>query len=257
MNKIQDKTSRSFGYEWSRFPDIHREDEANLLSYLSLKPDDFVGKDVIDVGCGNGRFSYYAHKWGARSVLALDASAEVVEVAQRNLEGLKGVQVIQANILSAVWERVADIVMCIGVLHHLEEPEEAIRRLTWLLRPGGVLCIWVYGRDGNRMARWLYEPLRKVTRRVPRGLLYWGCWIPAVGVEMCNRLQVPLFTQYRMFPFRTKWNDALDVFTAPLVRYYRPYEVLGMLSDAGLREVEVGSRVLNGVAVGIKAIGYR
>ena len=103
----------------------------------------------------------------------------------------------------------------------------------------------------------MYEPIRKVTKLLPKKLVYWLCWFPAVGVETCNRLGLPVFRQYKQFPFRTKWNDAFDVFATPLVKYCSEDVVRQWLDDAGLRNVVTGPRVLNGVKVGIRAMGVK
>ena len=254
---ISDRTSESFGYEWSKFDKIQDADEENFLSYLFLEPADFAGKDVVDAGCGNGRFSYWAAKYGAKSVLAFDASEEVVKVAKKNLKPFDNVKTVAVDIRWVAGKEMADIVMCIGVLHHLEDPEQVVKNLVGLLRPGGVLCIWVYSKSGNRLAKWVYEPIRKITRLLPKKLMYWLCWFPAVGVEVCNRLRLPVFQQYRTFPFRTKWNDAFDVFATPLVKYCGEDEVRRWLDDAGLQDVTIEPRVLNSVKVGIKAMGKK
>lgn len=252
MTKLCD----NFGFEWSRFPEIHREYEANFLSYVEpLHPEDFKGKVVVDAGCGSGRHAYYAVKYGAEFVVALDASEAVVSTAEKNLWQYDNVVVEQGNIYDLAVRGVADIVMCIGVLHHLPDPCKAFGNLVRLLKPDGVICIWVYSKGKNRMARWLYEPIRRLTTRIPHSVLYRLCFIPAVIVELCNRFRITLFRQYRIFPFKTKWNDSFDVFATPLVRYCTHDEVRGWLEDAGLKDIVVAPRMLNGVEKGIRGIG--
>ena len=38
-----------------------------------------------------------------------------------------------------------DVVISIGVIHHLPDPEKGFRTLYSLLKPGGEIFIWVYG----------------------------------------------------------------------------------------------------------------
>jgi len=49
-------TAERFGYEWTRFAEIRPEYEAQLLGWTApVGPDAFVGRRVLDAGCGKGR----------------------------------------------------------------------------------------------------------------------------------------------------------------------------------------------------------
>ena len=79
-NNIEADTARSFGYEWHRFPEMYDEWEEQFLNYMQPHAADFFpGKKILDAGCGNGRFAYYAAKYGAE-VWAIDLGP-AVEVA--------------------------------------------------------------------------------------------------------------------------------------------------------------------------------
>src|ERR1044072_20879 len=93
----QAKTALSFGYEWQRFPEMYAEWEKQFFDYMQPHNTDFFkGKKVLDAGCGNGRFAYYAGKY-AREVWAIDLGP-AVEVAHRNTAALPNVQVVQADL---------------------------------------------------------------------------------------------------------------------------------------------------------------
>src|SRR6266705_4349636 len=68
----QIRTAFSFGYEWSRFPEMYQEWEQTFFDYMQPHGAEFFyGKKVLDAGCGNGRFAYYAARHGAE-VWAID-----------------------------------------------------------------------------------------------------------------------------------------------------------------------------------------
>src|SRR5438445_7897555 len=51
----QIRTAFSFGYEWTRFPEMYEEWEQTFLGYMQPHPPEFFrGKKVLDAGCGNG-----------------------------------------------------------------------------------------------------------------------------------------------------------------------------------------------------------
>jgi SAM-dependent methyltransferase len=55
-----------------------------------------------------------------------------------------------------------DIVFSIGVIHHLEDPEAAIKRLVRATRPGGHVLIWVYGEENMGWLVRFFDPVRRV-----------------------------------------------------------------------------------------------
>jgi 23S rRNA (cytosine1962-C5)-methyltransferase len=68
------------------------------------------GAEVLDCFCNEGGFALHAAREGARSVLALDASAEAIQKANANaaLNGLEGVTFEQADVFDAMKRLAAD-----------------------------------------------------------------------------------------------------------------------------------------------------
>jgi len=256
-NSPQERTASSFGFEWQKFSDIFAEYEDNFLSYIApIGKDFFKGKLVLDAGCGAGRHTYFAAKYGAE-VVAFDLSEKAVVSAIKNTKNLPNVRIMRGDIYRISFEKQFDCILAIGVLHHLPDPQEGFNRLVGLLKPGGTISIWVYGRKDNKLALYFYEPLRRITTRIPHNVLYYLSYIPAVAVEICNRLGLPMFRHYAIFPFKTKLNDAFDVFSAPSVKYYTKSEIRRWFVQAGLKSIQVSYRMLEGKAKGIKGLGVK
>ncbi len=249
----------SFGFEWTKFSDVFAEYEANFLSYIGpVTKEFFKGKLVLDAGCGAGRHAFFAAKYGAK-VVAFDISHKAVAVAKENVKDLPNAEVVQADIYNtpADWKGKFAYVFCLGVLHHLVNPQEGFNKLVPLLEDGGTISIWVYGRKDNKLAMYLYEPFRKITTRIPHTALYYLTYPLAMVVEVCNRLKLPFLRYYAGFPFKTKWNDVFDMLSAPSAKYYTPEEVETWFVAAGLKSISVSYRVLGGVAKGIKGFGVK
>ncbi len=258
--RLKNKTASSFGFEWNKFDDIYGEYEDNFLSYIApVDKEFFKGKTILDAGCGAGRHTYFAAKWGAKRVVGSDIGKGAVDAALENTKGLGNVSIAWADIynLPRFWEEAFDIVMCIGVAQHLPDPQAGFDKLVKMLKPGGTMLLWTYGRKDNWMAINLYEPVRKTTTKIPHKVLYWMTLPIAVGIEILNRAKAPLFQHYRRFPFRTKWNDTFDILSAPKSRYYRLWEIRKWFKDAGLKCAKVEYRMLNGKAKGIKGMGTK
>ncbi len=104
---------------------------------------DITGKRLLDLGCGAGENSVYFAKKGAFCV-ASDYSPGMVEVALKLAEN-NGVQV-EGKTVNAMDldfpDNTFDIVYASNLLHHLPDPQRAIREMYRVLKPGGKACFW-------------------------------------------------------------------------------------------------------------------
>lgn len=63
-------------------------DLASAIIHLSYMMGDLEGKEVADLGCGNGIFAIGAVLYGASHAIGIDLDPEAVEIAVRNAEKL-------------------------------------------------------------------------------------------------------------------------------------------------------------------------
>ena len=104
--------------------DMARHESLYLFDRL-----DFSAKSVLDIGCWDGYFSFMAERRGAARVLSLDDPAF-------RWGGLDGYNFLHAHFQSrAEWRRGSiyqlpgerfDIVLCYGVLYHVNDPLTAL-----------------------------------------------------------------------------------------------------------------------------------
>lgn len=111
---------------------------------------------ILDAGCGTGvSTDYLCHLNPGSTVLAVDISAGALEVARERTRrsGAAGqvreLRIEQRSLLDLAGEGPFDYINSVGVLHHLREPEAGLRALAGLLRPGGLLHLFLYA-DGGR-----------------------------------------------------------------------------------------------------------
>ena len=104
---------------------------------------DITSKRLLDLGCGAGENSVYFAKKGARC-MAADYSPGMVQVALQ-LAASNGVQIegCTANAMALKFpDNTFDFVYASNLLHHLPEPQQAIKEMHRVLKPGGKACFW-------------------------------------------------------------------------------------------------------------------
>lgn len=237
IDSISARTFKNFGYEWNAFDSIQPEDEDFWQMYFRDVPlTELVGKIGLDAGCGKGRYTFFtAHHLG--QLVAMDGSL-AVEAAVRNLRSINNVTIVRSDLRSAPFAPESfDFISCLGVLHHLAEPEEGLKKLVDLLVPGGLMLIYVYSRPVGNSLRGLAIKcaalLRHLTVRLPLKVLraisapialflYLGCVVPGqLGHLPGSRFLsgLPLAT-YRGRPLRSLWLDTFDRLSAPIENRY-------------------------------------
>ena len=169
---VQRGSTDRFGYEWAHYDAIIPEHERQLARWMgSTGLASFAGKRVLDVGCGMGRNPFFMLKNGAAKMVAVDVDEGSLGSARRNLADDARAEVHQASVYELGPERFGtfDRVTNIGVLHHLAEPERALKAMWSCVAPGGDLVLWCYGKEGNRLLLPVIQTFRFVGSRLPIG----------------------------------------------------------------------------------------
>ena len=127
---------------------------------------------ALDAGCGRG-VGLLGNATSQPDVqfLGIDinrvALAEITAEAARR--GLKNVQVQEIDLMTLEGlqapEGGFDVVYASGVIHHLADPLEGLRRLASVLAPHGMLVLMLYGRHGRAP---LYRLARAIDLLIPR-----------------------------------------------------------------------------------------
>jgi SAM-dependent methyltransferase len=110
------------------------------------------GVDILIAGCGTGShpIETYRKLAGAR-MLAIDLSSTSLAYAVRKTRALGlPIEYAQADILALDGlGRSFDVIEASGSLHHLRDPAAGWRALLRLLRPGGLMLLGLYSRQGR------------------------------------------------------------------------------------------------------------
>jgi 2-polyprenyl-6-hydroxyphenyl methylase/3-demethylubiquinone-9 3-methyltransferase len=117
--------------------DTQRRVEILVDEFLSPAP--LAGLRAIDVGCGLGMFSKRLCELGA-DVTACDLGSRLVERAS-SYAGCQGVQADCMALADTFGEESFDIVVSSECIEHTPDPQEAVRQMFKILRPGGRIAL--------------------------------------------------------------------------------------------------------------------
>jgi len=157
---------------WSRFARSFEADQeyiagkGNVQALVRKLHEEHDLKEVIELGCGTGRFTKEI-AGNAKHIVATDLSDEMLEVAKIRLSSFPNVTVQKADCCRTSFRSaIFDTVFMVNLIHVLENPSDALRESYRILRNGGKLLIASGTNYGAKES--------DIRRRVTRYLKVWG-----------------------------------------------------------------------------------
>jgi SAM-dependent methyltransferase len=110
------------------------------------------GLDILVAGCGANQAACLAFTNPSAKVVGIDVSQPSLD-HQQYLKDKHGLQNLELHLLPI--EELPklgldfDLVVCIGVLHHLADPAKGLQAIAGCLRPDGVASVMLYAKYGR------------------------------------------------------------------------------------------------------------
>lgn len=255
---LGDRVISDFGAEWSRFKFLEDSDKSELAAQaaLYLAPvkdllENNKGKIVIaDFGAGSGRWSEFLLHY-AFSLTVIEPSEGAFSTLKERFKERPQVKLLNQKIEDCVLENESiDLAVSLGVIHHIPNPETAIKKIHSKLKPSGsFLCYLYYNFENRNFAfklLWrLSDYLRLFISKLPKNLKFIVCDLIAVTfylplaklgkflsflkLEVTN---LPL-SHYKNLPLSVMRNDALDRFGTRLEQRFSRSEIKDLFEKAG------------------------
>ena len=160
---LKKNTQETFAKQWKQYKDGYyllsdpwfKKNLTRIIceEEILIKPEWFKGKEILDAGCGNGRWTHGLCKLEAK-VTSVDINIEAIEEAKRGTEELHNKPQFVNTSLENIKEKVNgsfDLVFSWGVLHHCKSFNQSLNNLASLVKEGGIIYLYLYGRETNSM----------------------------------------------------------------------------------------------------------
>ena len=251
-------TAAGFGWQWQHFTQEDEKYAAQFLGWIAPVTQEFFrDKVVLEGGCGKGRHTQLAARWGAREIIGIDLSV-AVETAFAATRSLPNAHIIQADIYHLPLARKFDYAFSVGVLHHLPDPRGGFLSLASKVKPGGHVSAWIYGAENNEwITRWVNPVREKITSRIDQRALLHLSKVPAACLYLATKLVYgPLnkngssiakhlfYNDYLSaisnFGWREQHTIVFDHLLAPTAFYIPRDEFETWWRDIGASEVVIG-----------------
>lgn len=233
-----------FGYSWDIFSEILPVHQEQFRRWgAALPADAWKGAQFLDAGCGMGRNSHWAMVEGAVGGVAIDLDERSLAAARKNLGPHPTVEVRKHSIYDIPFENKFDVAFSIGVIHHLADPEVAVRQLIKAAKPGGRVLIWVYGQENMGWLTRYFDPIRRLLfSRLPLGLVFHLSLYTSAALWLALRLGLSRLQYYKLLrtlPFRNLRVIVFDQMIPRVANYWPKEFVEALVRNAGLEDIRL------------------
>lgn len=147
--------------------------QESSLKPVQAKP--LQGLSCLDIGCGAGLVSESLARMGG-SVLGLDATAKIIEAAKAHLAN--SMDKLDLSYQCGTVESLAqkqlqyDIVTALEVVEHVQNPDQFLKDVASVVKPGGLVFLSTLNRTAKSFALGIIAA-EYILRWLPRGTHEW------------------------------------------------------------------------------------
>jgi len=251
------KIIKDFGEEWQKFSYLDSRHNSFLkkqfAKYMLPIPKNRLSPDctvAADFGAGSGRWSRELAEL-VKIVHAIEPSSSAFKVLEKALGDNPRVILHHSSIEAvALIPESLDFAMSLGVIHHLDNPQNAMNQIFRFLKCGGTFLgymyynfenkgnwyktIWRISNLGRYLISILPNPVKKSTADLLALMIYW----PLARVYLLSsRLGMKIsdfpLKQYADKSLYVMRNDCLDRFGTRLEKRFSQSEIKSILIVAG------------------------
>ena len=154
--EIKENYTKSFGYQWKKYRKTQLDNKTKLINYfrffksLNKNENRLKNKNILEVGCGAGKFSSIILNHTKANLYSVDKSNAVEATYINNKKFInKKFYIFQSDAHYLPFENnTFDISFCLGVLQHTNNVEKIIEEIINKTKKGGDIVLDFYPRNG-------------------------------------------------------------------------------------------------------------
>lgn len=248
------RTISDFGEQWVNYQDNpgYYGDVSFLADIFGplMSINDVNGCRCADIGSGTGRIVNMLLDAGAAHVIAVEPSRAYEVLRENTANRADNVTYLNIRGDELPPKQNLDLIVSMGVLHHIPDPDSVVAASFSALRSGGRMLVWLYGREGNESYLRLFQPLHLVTKQLPHLLLAGLCQVLNLGLDiyicLCRYFPLPMkkymSSVLARLPRSVRYIVIYDQLNPAYAKYYCKAEAEELLRRAGFVDVHAYHR---------------
>ena len=196
-------------------------------------------KKIMEVGVGSGRITNNLIKFNPQKIIGIEPQLRSVK---KNINSSK-VELLNLKAQNMNFENEFNYVFSLGVIHHIPEYRDALKKIYNSLKKDGKFIIWVYGKEGNELYLLIFNNLRKITILLPDFILRIISQLLAITTYLygflCKFFPLPLkdyfVNVFNKFSFKHKSYVIFDQLNPSFAKYFSKEELIKDLEKTGFK----------------------
>ena len=156
INTDEGDTQIVYGELWKSLDEPYITNETqnilkNILEKGGISSEYLKNKNILDMGCGSGRFTIALANMCAKKVTGIDLGSSGIKIGQETAKKSKldNIEFIKNNVLSLPFDDESfDFVFSKGVLHHTGNLKQALNEYHRVMKKNGKGYLYLYGSGG-------------------------------------------------------------------------------------------------------------
>jgi len=206
------------------------DEELTFFQRFSITGEDLKGKTILDAGCGVGRLTKCLSHYSPASIVGIDIHNSMDQVYSR-CKSLSNVHILEGDLVKLPFKnKQFDLVWCEGVLPYIYDHLKALGQLINVLKPGGLIYIWVYDSyENSYMAK--FTNLFYNSHKYPHWLLLLisrsGGWL----FFILDKLKQRTGKYSSLTSYQNRCFSLYDLLSQKFRKCFSKEEVLGWFND--------------------------
>lgn len=143
-NQFNADAESNLGYLYSTNAPLSSQIANQRLTDITLASLQLTGKKIIDIGCGDGTYTIEIYDKGKAGIITAGDVANKAVALARNRSGTRRINYhVNSAYEIPFTANTFDVAILRGVLHHLDDPIQALRealrvaKVVWVIEPNG------------------------------------------------------------------------------------------------------------------------